>query len=162
MSSKSSHADSDSYSLFDHKITGDWTICNNCFTRTHIVHAEYEPDELPQSLRGVVTSDVERTTDAVTDYHPSMVAADCQRTGCGKCGSSDRRMTLKRPVSKGMALSFAQNLTERVEEHPGLSIEDEHILVDEVQRLKEDGTFERTNNYLYGQAFNSVVSVIDE
>ena len=162
MSSSSSHSDSDSYSLFDHKITGDSGICNNCFTRTHITHAEYDPADLPKSLRGVVTADIERTTDAMTDYHPSLVAADCQRTGCRECGSSDRRMTLKRPVSKGMALSFAQNLTERIEEHPGLSIEDSETLVDEVVRLKEDGTFERSNNYLYGQAFNSVVSVIDE
>lgn len=157
-SSKSASLDSDGYSLFDREITQDWSVCNNCFARTHIVHAEYDPAELPQSLRRVVTSDIERTTSATTDYLPNLVAADCRRTMCGECGS-DRRTILKRPVSEGMALSFAQNLTERVIENPELSIEDDGDLVDEVERLKAKREYQRDNNYLYDRAFNNVVRI---
>ena len=158
-SSDTSTSDRDSYSLFDHKITNDDGVCRNCFARVYHIR-EYDQSRLPKSLRGVVTNDVERTTSAMTDFPPGYRTSQ-RRTICGGCGS-DRWTILKRPVKKSTARIYAQNLTERVEEHPELSIEDDDALIEEVVRLKVDGSYNRGNNYLYDRAFNSVVSVIDE
>lgn len=148
----------DGYSPFDHFITGDWTICRNCFVRTHEVLAEYDPDQMKQSLRGVLTADVTRTDTASTDYIPDLPAADCQRTMCGECGS-DRKTILKRPVRKSTAIRYAENLSQRVEEIPSLSFIEDGALVAEVERLKTDGDHSSDGNGLFDQAFRTTVIV---
>lgn len=151
-------SDRDEFSLFNHHIENSFEICRNCFARTHIVHETFAPQDLPKSLRGVVKADIERTTDAMTDYHPSLPAANCRRTMCGSCGS-DRNLVLKRPVKTSTALSYAQNLTERVYESKELSLDDDDSLIEEVERLKTEGNHNRDNNYLFSKAFNNVVDV---
>ena len=157
MSSAAHDPDCQGYSSFDQFITADFGICRNCFARTHEIVAEYDPTRMKKSLRGTLKNDVVPTTDALPDYIPDMPAASCRRTMCGECGSN-RRTILKRPVRKSTALSYARNLTERVAEIDALSLDSPDALVNEVERLKSDGTYSSDGNYLFDRAFNAVVS----
>lgn len=145
-------------SLFDYYITNSFEICNNCFSRIYLTHEVYDQTELRQSLRGVITNDIERTNSAMTDYNPADPPANCRKTICGECGG-DRRIILKRPVKKETSEEYAQNLTERVEEIEGLSLDEEDSLIEEILRLKINGDHDRHSNYLYAIAFYNTVEV---
>lgn len=126
--------------IFDRLIQQDWTICSNCYNRTHDEIWVYDQAKLPRSLRGSLTNEAERRKDATGMtagggyYEPTKGTSSY----CDECG--DINAGNRGEVSKQKLMSYAGNVADRFEEIDKAEC-DKLDLVTEVRLMKS------SNNY---------------
>jgi hypothetical protein len=132
----------DRKSIFQNQIGDDWTICQNCFRRTHDAR-EIDPKEQRESRRGVIDQVVSKTKDADTIY-----TEEGKKTGC-QCGSVDRT-PMGRTLKKDTAVKYAGNLAKRLQEE-GYSVSSMKLRRI-VKKLKSEGCHHGPDNRLFDVA----------
>ena len=139
----------DRNTIFQNEIGDDWTICQNCFRRTHDVE-EIDPRDQRESTRGVVDQLVSKTKAAETIY-----TEEGKKTAC-ECGSVDRTPS-KHTLKKDTAAEYADNLEKRLREE-GYSVPPMKLR-GIVKELKSEGCHHGPDNRVFDiaveKAFNS-------
>lgn len=160
----------DGWSAYSYFVLDKKGVCDQCHRMTHKEVKSYNPDELKKSLRGVLTSEVDKTKYAGQDYrgvfgedsthrYASEFTTD-SRTYCRSCGS-DKRAWMDGDLPLSMVLEFGENLYEHIEEIDALSVEKE-ILMDEIHRLKRSPDMQGDDHYIFHKAMDNVVGVDHE
>ena len=139
-------------SIFQNVIGDDWTICQNCFRRTH-KSREIDPRKQKKSRRGVLDQVVSKTKEADTTY-----TEDGKKTGC-ECGSIDRS-PMRRPLRKEVAAKYARNLANRLQEE-GYSVSCTRLRRI-VKRLKSEGSHHGRDNRFFDIAVEEAFNPNDE
>ena len=139
-------------SIFQNQIGDDWTICQNCFRRTHDAR-EIDPRDQRESTRGVVDQVVFKTEAAETIY-----TEEGKKTAC-ECGSVNRS-PMRRPLRKEVAAKFARNLAKRLQEegYPVSTTKLRRI----VKELKSEGAHHGPDNRLFDISVEKALNSNDE
>lgn len=139
-------------SIFEREVESTLGICENCYERTHEIESDWWPnqDDLIKrghdwdfyDMKGSEREEKfahlrfhkvkENTEKAYTPFEPSGKSKG--RNVCEDCGIIDSGVKF-RPLDKGEAISYTQNISERLKE-AGISF-DEDVLFDCVRGLKK-------------------------
>jgi len=122
MSTAQTIQEQETRSIFNHRIYENENICDNCYTKTHDLLRNYDPANLPKSLRGVLNSHVDRV-EAETVYYQSYSVSEGIATICSQCKSEGQWNWRVKQLQKSQRVRAIRNLYKRLQEEGDIQVE---------------------------------------